>query len=118
MRSSSRGPETPTPASRESKPEPGTGNDIGANSDKPKTIPIKVVDQQGTEITFKIKRNKPLQKIIDAYCSHKEIRDQKMVRFTFDGDRVQTNDTADSLEMDEEGRIDVFFEQQGGGLDN
>ncbi|CAD6445106.1 d6b30869-4623-4052-9d4f-a7ebd7efafeb-CDS [Sclerotinia trifoliorum] len=112
---SSTDPDTPSPASRQGKPEPGTGNDTGANTDKPKTIPIKVVDQQGTEITFKIRRNKPLQKIIDAYCSHKEIRDQKMVRFTFDGDRVKTNDTADSLEMDEEGRIDVFLEQQGGG---
>ncbi|KAF7865857.1 hypothetical protein EAF04_006022 [Stromatinia cepivora] len=114
MHSSSRDPETPTPASRESKPEPGTGNETGADTDKPKTIPITVVDQQGTEITFKIRRNKPLQKIIDAYCNHKEIRDQKMVRFTFDGDRVKTDDTADSLEMDEEGRIDVFLEQQGG----
>ncbi|KAJ8068298.1 hypothetical protein OCU04_003861 [Sclerotinia nivalis] len=32
MRLSSRDPETPTRASRESKPEPGTGNDTGADT--------------------------------------------------------------------------------------
>ncbi|RAL63583.1 hypothetical protein DID88_003627 [Monilinia fructigena] len=55
----SRDPVTPT---REGKPEPGTGGGTGAESEKAKTISITVADQTGTELTFKIKRARPLSK--------------------------------------------------------
>ncbi|KAF7935187.1 uncharacterized protein EAE97_008094 [Botrytis byssoidea] len=113
MHSPTPDPQTPTSASRENKPEPGTGN--GASTGKPKTVSVTVVDQQGDEITFKIKRAKPMLKIMEAYCQHKEIGDSQSVRFLYDGTRVKKEDTADSLEMDVEARLDVFLEQQGGG---
>ncbi|TEY52009.1 hypothetical protein BOTCAL_0261g00090 [Botryotinia calthae] len=111
MRSPNPDPQTPT--SRESKPEFGTGN--GADTGKSKTVSVTVVDQQGDEITFKIKRAKPMLKIMEAFCQHKEIGNISSVRFLYDGIRIKKEHTADSLEMDVEARIDVFLEQQGGG---
>lgn len=105
-------PETPTHASRESQPAQSNGNGTPA-TDKPKTISIIVV-QDNNEITFKIKRNKPLQKVIDAYCKAKDIKDQKSVRFLFDNIRINADHTADSLEMGDVERIEVFYEQEGG----
>lgn len=113
MHSPTPDPQTPTSAPRENKPAPGTDN--GANAGKPKTVSVTVVDQQGDEITFKIKRNKPMLKIMEAYCQHKEIRDIRSVRFLYDGTRIEKEHTADSLEMDVEARVDIFLEQQGGG---
>ncbi|KAF7888995.1 hypothetical protein EAF00_009295 [Botryotinia globosa] len=113
MHSPTPDPHTPNSASRENKPEPGTGN--GASTGKPKTVSVTVVDQQGDEITFKIKRAKPMLKIMEAYCQHKEIGDLQSVRFLYDGIRIKKEHTADSLEMDVEARLDVFMEQQGGG---
>ncbi|KAI9640967.1 Small ubiquitin modifier [Ciborinia camelliae] len=112
MDSPSCDPQTPTPASKENRPELGIGT--GASIDKPKAIALKVADQAGTEITFKIKRTKPLGKIIEAYCANKGL-DPKIVRFYFDGRRIQGHYTADELEMQDDDRIDVYLEQQGGG---
>ncbi|TGO48160.1 hypothetical protein BCON_0249g00080 [Botryotinia convoluta] len=113
MHSPTPDPQTPTSASRENKPEPGTGD--GADTGKPKTVSVTVVDQQGDVITFKIKRAKPMLKIMEAYCQHKEIGDIRSVRFLYDGLRIKKEHTADSLEMDVEARLDVFLEQLGGG---
>lgn len=113
MRSPNPDPQTSTLAPRENKPEFGTGN--GADTGKPKTVSITVVDQRGDEITFKIKRAKPMLKIMEAFCQHKEIGDISNVRFLYDGIRIDKEHTADSLEMDIEARIDAFLEQQGGG---
>ncbi|KAF7932416.1 hypothetical protein BELL_0324g00060 [Botrytis elliptica] len=113
MHSPTPDPQTPASASRENKPETGTGD--GAGSSKSKTVSVTVVDQQGDEITFKIKRAKPMLKIMEAYCQHKEIGDIQSLRFLYDGIRIKKENTADSLEMDVEARLDVFLEQQGGG---
>ncbi|KAF7944224.1 hypothetical protein EAE96_010626 [Botrytis aclada] len=106
-------PQTPASASREKKPESGTGD--GADTGRPKTVSVTVVDQRNDEITFKIKRTKPMSKIMEAFCQHKEIGDIRSVRFMYDGTRVNKDHTADDLDMDVEARLDVFLEQQGGG---
>ncbi|KAF7897776.1 uncharacterized protein EAF01_008742 [Botrytis porri] len=112
MHSPTPDPQTPIPASREHKPQPGASS--GADTGKPKTVSVTVKDQLGDEITFKIKRNKPMSKIMEAYCQHKEIGDIQSVRFLYDGLRIEKEHTADSLEMDVEARLDVFLEQLGG----
>ncbi|QSZ29447.1 hypothetical protein DSL72_003961 [Monilinia vaccinii-corymbosi] len=116
MKSPTLDPKTP---SRENGPEHGTGNDTGNgtpnDNPKPTNIAITVTDQAGTSITFKIKRARPLAKIIEAYCRNMGIHDPTSVRFFYDGIRIQQEDTADSLEMCVDGRIDVHVFQEGGG---
>ncbi|ESZ97826.1 hypothetical protein SBOR_1835 [Sclerotinia borealis F-4128] len=108
----SREPETPPPTSKENKADASASK--GADTDKPKTVSIKVVDEARNEITFKIKRTKPLEKVIQAYCAAKKNHDTQSVRFLFEGIRIKEHDTADSLEMHNEDSIGVFLFQQGG----
>ncbi|KAG4026801.1 hypothetical protein MFRU_036g00340 [Monilinia fructicola] len=100
---------------QEEKSERGTGSGNDAGAENTKIVPITVADQVGTEVTFKIKRAKALSKLIKAYCQLREIGNPKSVRFLHDGTRIQDEDTADSLEMDDHGRIDVHMFQEGGG---
>ncbi|KAI9050304.1 hypothetical protein LZ554_005471 [Drepanopeziza brunnea f. sp. 'monogermtubi'] len=79
----------------------------------PVHIEIRVKDQHGSEVTFKIKRTTPLEKVMDAFCSRQEIG-IKSVRFLFEGQRVQPTDTPILLEMEDEDVIEVFVEQLGG----
>ncbi|KAM3081606.1 hypothetical protein ACMFMG_005058 [Clarireedia jacksonii] len=58
-------------------PTPGT---------KSASITIKVCDQGGQEIIFRLKRNKELGKLMAAYCQAKSIQNPTDVRFfTLDG---------------------------------
>jgi small ubiquitin-related modifier len=79
-----------------------------------KHINIKVKDQDNNEVFFKVKRSTQLEKLMTAYASQQgQARDS--LRFhNCDGQRIQPNDTPDSLEMEDGERIDVFQEQQGG----
>jgi len=89
---------------------------------------IKVTDNNN-EVFFKIKRSTQLKKLMDAFCD----RQGKMpntVRFLFDGQRVQPNDSPDSvsghvlldslklittkLEMADGDTLEVHQEQIGG----
>ncbi|PQE04552.1 ubiquitin family protein [Rutstroemia sp. NJR-2017a BVV2] len=83
---------------------------------KPGSIIIKVGDQAGQEIVFKLKRNKVLGKLMAAYCEAKSIKNQDDVRFLYDGERLKGPETPDSLEMEDEDRIDVFLTQIGGSI--
>ena len=50
---------------------------------------------------------------MSTYCERAGL-DFQSVRFTFDGQRVNAADTAQSLGMEEGDAIEVFQEQQGG----
>uniref|UniRef100_A0A7S0ZD19 Ubiquitin-like domain-containing protein n=1 Tax=Timspurckia oligopyrenoides TaxID=708627 RepID=A0A7S0ZD19_9RHOD len=78
-------------------------------------INIKVKDSDGNEVQFKIKRSTPLSKLMQAY-SQRLGAQQDTFRFMFDGKRVQTGDTPDSLDMDDGDCIDAMIYQQGGGM--
>merc|ERR1712107_802051 len=47
-------------------------------------IQLKVKDQQGSEVQFKIKKSTPLRKLMDAYCSRLGLQ-ASQVRFMVDG---------------------------------
>ncbi len=49
--------------------------------------------QDGTEVFFKIKKQTPLQKLMDAFCAKNGIQSHA-VRFLFDGQRIQGTMTA------------------------
>ncbi|CAL1702519.1 unnamed protein product [Somion occarium] len=76
-------------------------------------INIKVVTQTGEEVFFKIKRSTKLSKLQSAYAQ-KVGKDVGSIRFLYDGNRVNENDTPASLDMEDNDAIDVMVEQVGG----
>jgi len=84
-----------------------------ATTDAPAHIQLKVKDQQGSEVQFKIKKATPLRKLMDAYCSRLGLQ-ASQVRFMVDGERIAPDDTAEKLGLEDEDLIDVAMEQTGG----
>eukprot|EP00461_Guttulinopsis_vulgaris_P004540 UN04542 len=76
---------------------------------------IKVRSQQGEEVYFKIKPHTTMQKIINAFADRIGV-DPGSLRLTFDGSRVKPEDTAESLDLQDNDVIDVMEFQVGGGL--
>ena len=67
-----------------------------------------------SETFFKCKANTALSRLMNAYCQRQGVSLQA-VRFLFDGSRVNSTQTPESLEMEDGDVIDVMVEQQGGG---
>ena len=63
-------------------------------------ISLKVKDQSGGEIVFKVKRNTKFGKIHAAYCAKKAM-EQEYVRLTFEGERLQPEQTPVDFEMED-----------------
>jgi len=76
-------------------------------------INIKVVDQNSSEVYFKLKRITPLQKLMDAYCTRQGLQ-ASQVRFLFDGARVRGEQTPKELQMETDDMIDCVIAQVGG----
>ncbi|KAJ3294211.1 hypothetical protein HK104_003849 [Borealophlyctis nickersoniae] len=62
---------------------------------------------------FKIKKHTPLKKLMETYCT-RQGKDFATTRFLYDGERVDPNKTPAELEMEQNDRIDVMYEQVGG----
>jgi len=78
-------------------------------------INLKVTGQDGSVVHFKIKKNTPLRKLMGAYCNRAGIQ-TGVVRFRFDGNPINDEDTPAMLEMEDGDSIDVFQQQTGGYL--
>ncbi|KAG8945166.1 hypothetical protein FRC04_001145 [Tulasnella sp. 424] len=76
-------------------------------------ISVKVVASTGEEVFFKIKRSTKLTKLQGAYAN-KVGKDMNSIRFLYDGQRIQEDDTPATLGMEEGDAIDVMVEQVGG----
>ncbi|KAK0200145.1 ubiquitin-like protein [Desarmillaria ectypa] len=87
----------------------------GENNDPNAPINVKVVTSSGEEVFFKIKRSTKLSKLQGAYAS-KVGKDVATIRFLYDGNRIQEDDTPQSLEMEDNDTIDVMVEQVGGSV--
>ncbi|KAI9888525.1 MAG: hypothetical protein M1814_006859 [Vezdaea aestivalis] len=73
---------------------------------------IKVTDNNN-EVFFKIKRQTPLKKLMDAFCE-RQGKAPTSVRFLFDGTRVMQSDSPESLDMQDGDCLEVHQEQIGG----
>uniref|UniRef100_A0A8C4PWJ0 Small ubiquitin like modifier 3b n=1 Tax=Eptatretus burgeri TaxID=7764 RepID=A0A8C4PWJ0_EPTBU len=69
-------------------------------------INLKVAGQDGSVVQFKIKRYTPLSKLMKAYCERQGLQ-IRQIRFRFDGQPINENDTPAQLEMEDEDTIDV-----------
>ncbi|XP_034078709.1 small ubiquitin-related modifier 2-like [Gymnodraco acuticeps] len=76
-------------------------------------INLKVADQDGSIVQFKIKRHTPLIKLMKAYCDRQGLSMRK-IGFRFDGQPINETDTPSQLEMEDEDTIDMFQQQTGG----
>ncbi|GJJ14168.1 hypothetical protein Clacol_008429 [Clathrus columnatus] len=89
-------------------------------------INIKVLSSTGEEVFFKIKKNTKLTKLQGAYAN-KVGKDVNNIRFLYDGERINEDDTPASLGMiwffshralqDDGDAIDVMVQQVGGSDD-
>jgi len=80
---------------------------------KPEHMNVKVVDQDDNDLYFGIKKHTALKKVMDAYCE-RQGKTRGLVRFLFEGHRIQDNDSPESLEMEDDDMIQVVLEQLGG----
>jgi len=76
-------------------------------------INLRVTGQDGSVVQFKIKKHTPLRKLMQAYCD-RQGQSMSNIRFRFDGQAINQEDTPNKLEMEDEDTIDVFTQQTGG----
>lgn len=98
------------------KPQPEQQQTAPVVEEQPKEndrISLRIVGQDGGEVYFKIRRNTPFIKIAKAYCDRKGVSPQS-IRFLFDGQRVNDDDTAEKLDLVDDDVIDALLQQVGG----
>ncbi|KAL0948414.1 hypothetical protein HGRIS_010995 [Hohenbuehelia grisea] len=72
------------------------------------------INYEGNHITVKVKANTPFRKVFEA--AEKRLgKDPGTFKFTWDGERLQAEDTPAGLGMEDNDTIDAFLEQLGGG---
>jgi len=87
--------------------------EVDTSPKKSPKVQLKVVNMDGTEIYFQIKKTTKMGKLMTAYCKKQGLVPGS-VRFTFDGNRVGTETTPNDLGMDDGDIIDAMVEQIGG----
>ncbi|EOR01432.1 hypothetical protein E3P92_00431 [Wallemia ichthyophaga] len=88
-------------------------NETNANDGK---VNLKVAYSQGgseDEIQFSVKPTTKLGKIFAAFCQRTG-QDQSTVRFTFNGDRLDPDDTVKQYEMEDDDQLQAHVSQIGG----
>ena len=85
------------------------------DEEKPVTneINIKVKDQRGTAICFKMKRSIKLKKLMQTYCARNGFP-QNSVRFLYEGEEIRETDTPEGLKMEDGDMIETMVAQRGG----
>ncbi|RIA89031.1 small ubiquitin-related modifier-like protein [Glomus cerebriforme] len=78
-------------------------------------ISLRVVGNDHIEMTFRVKKTKPLQKLMEVFSERNGLT-MRTLKFLYDGDRIKNDDTPESLEMEDGDAIDVMVEQTGGGF--
>ena len=71
---------------------------------------LKVVTEDGNEIFFKLRETTPMHKLMAACCNRLGVG-MHSVRFLFDGQRIDPNQTPQELEMEDGDVIDVVCER-------
>lgn len=73
--------------------------------------------QTGEETYFKVKKTTRMEKVFNTYATRKGVQ-VSALRFLLDGQRVNSDDTPTSLDLEDQDQIDCMLEQQGGGPDH
>ena len=89
----------------------GSGDDADEKADE--ALTLKIADQGGGDMFFKVKKNTPMRKIFEAYAARKGLQ-TNVLRFMYDGHRIKADDTPKLLDIMDNDQIDVQLEQIGG----
>jgi hypothetical protein len=93
--------------------ENNDSSDIPLGSEEIIPITLKIRDQTGDEIYYRVKNGTKLSKIFSAYAAARGVP-VNVLRFFLDDLRLKDTDTPKMLEMQEDDQIDVYLEQLGG----
>ncbi|XP_033103164.1 small ubiquitin-related modifier-like [Anneissia japonica] len=88
-------------------------NTTSSSTSTSEYIKIRVTAQDTNEVHFKVKLTTPMKKLKESYCSRVGVP-LSSLRFLFDGNRIDDNQTPKQLEMEEDDVIEVYQEQTGG----
>lgn len=75
-------------------------------------IHLKVRDEEGNSVSFKLRTNTPLKKLMDIYAARWGARSDNF-RFMFGGERLNETDTAEHMKMDDGDCIDSLLQLGG-----
>lgn len=78
-----------------------------------KHVKITLVDTEGNQIEYRVKRHIPLGKIAELYCN-KYNKEANSLRMSWLGNQVQKSATPESLNMPDEAEIEITVPQDGG----
>uniref|UniRef100_A0A8D9EB76 Small ubiquitin-related modifier 3 n=1 Tax=Cacopsylla melanoneura TaxID=428564 RepID=A0A8D9EB76_9HEMI len=78
-------------------------------------ISLMVLNGDANGVQFKIRKETPLIKLMNAYCKTCNL-DLNLLRFRFDGDCVSKLDTPKKMKMEDGDVLEIFQEQEGSGL--
>ena len=85
----------------------------GREKERSEQVSLRVVNADGAEVYFKIKRTTVLRKLMEAYCKKQGIA-MSSVRFLYDGAIIDKEKNPVDLEMEDDDVIDAMVEQTGG----
>lgn len=74
---------------------------------------LDLFQKDGNEVFFKIKKTTPLKKLTEAYLQRSGLSSES-IRFLFDGNRINADQTPVQLGMEENDIIDAVLMQTGG----
>lgn len=77
-------------------------------------IQITVKDPQGEDVYFKVRKTTKMRKLFQAFCKRSNV-DPSTMRFFFQGERIQEDETPESLGLKEGDKIESFVRQVAGG---
>jgi len=100
--------ETPDPTM----PDPTMPQAQGEVPPASEFLNIKVKDNTGNELYFKLKPHTRLQKVMDAFCD-RQGKDVRAVRFLFEGERIQLDDTAEDVSYFPFIQLNLHFKSTG-----
>jgi hypothetical protein len=77
--------------------------------DRTESLNIRVRDRTGEETFFKIKKTTKMHKIFHAWCTRKGLP-VTALRFLLDGSRIDGEQTAEDIDMEDGDQIDALYE--------
>lgn len=77
------------------------------------TINICLCDPSGNEVFYRMKPTSRFNKVFRAFCQKMHF-DINIIRFLYEGQRVNGNQTPEDLQMEDMDIISCFIEQTGG----
>ena len=79
---------------------------------KEEDIKLEVIEQESSEIHFRVKMMTHLKKLKESYCQIQRVP-MNSLRFLFEGQRIADNHTPKELGMEED--VIVVYQEQTGG---